>query len=58
MPAVSKAQAVTARIATHDPGTLYARNKGMASMSLYDLSKLAGTPTRGLPRHTKKKTRR
>ena len=54
MPAVSKAQAVAARIALHHPNQLYARNRGLAQMSLKDLHHFAATKTKGLPRKVKK----
>lgn len=58
MPALSKAQRRAAAIAKHAPEQLYARNKGLASMSVYELSKFASTPEKGLPKHAKKKGRR
>ena len=56
MPAVSHAQAVTARIALHHPEQLHAKNRRLALMNLDDLTHLARTPTKGLPKHTRKGT--
>lgn len=53
MPAKSQAQAIAMRIAEHDPGKLYARNKGLASMSHEQLHDFAVTPTKDLPEHAK-----
>lgn len=55
MPAVSRAQAIAARIATNNPDALYARNAGLRSMNLKDLAHLAQTPSTGLPLHVTKK---
>lgn len=57
MPAVSRNQRVAAAIAEHNPKKLYARNRGMASMSRGELHKFASTKEAGLPRR-KRKTQR
>ena len=54
MPAVSKAQRITAAIAEHNPSQLYARNRGMASMTLNELHKFASTKSANLPAHVRK----
>ena len=43
MPAVSREQQQAAAIAEHAPGKLYARNRGMLSMSKKELHKFAST---------------
>lgn len=53
MPAVSKNQQVAMAIAEHDPGKLYARNKGLKSMSHQQLHEFASTPRKGLPKKAK-----
>jgi len=57
MPAKSKAQRQAAAIAEHNPEQLYARNKGMVSMSQEELHKLASTSEKGLPQKAKKRVR-
>ena len=57
MPAVSKVQRRAAAIAKHHPDQLYARNKGLASMSLYALSKMASTSERGVPKRVTRRKR-
>ena len=54
MPAVSKAQQAAAAIAKHHPNELYARNRGLAKLSLKQLAEFARTKTAKLPRHVKK----
>lgn len=54
MPAVSKAQQITAAIAEHHPEKLHARNRGMLSMKPGELHKYASTPRSGLPRRKRK----
>ena len=51
MPAVSKAQRVAMAIAEHEPGKLYARNKGLLKMSHSQLHDFASTKEKGLPQH-------
>jgi hypothetical protein len=55
MPAVSKAQAVAARIAEHAPDKLYARNAGLAKMPLSSLRHFARTPSKGLPKKVRRR---
>lgn len=55
MPAISRNQAIAASIAKHHPEKLYKRNRGMAGMSLEQLSHLASTTRKGLPKRAKKK---
>jgi len=55
MPAVSKAQRVAMAIAEHEPGKLYARNKGLKKMSKSQLHDYASTPEEGLPKKKKKR---
>ena len=50
MPAVSKRQRQAAAIAKHHPEMLYHKNKGFLDMTKQDLSKLAGTKEKGLPK--------
>ena len=50
MPAVSRNQGIAAAIAKHNPGKLYARNRGMLKMSGNELEKYASTPRKGLPK--------
>jgi ribosomal protein L13E len=54
MPAVSRNQAVAARIAEHAPDKVYARNAGLAKMPLSSLRHFARTPTQGLPKKVKR----
>lgn len=49
MPALSRNQRITAAIAKHHPEELYARNKGMLSMSQGQLRDFASTPEKDLP---------
>lgn len=49
MPAVSKAQRQAIAIAEHEPGKLYARNKGLLKMSHADQHDFAATSEAGLP---------
>lgn len=55
MPAVSKAQQEAMAIAEHEPGKLYAKNKGLLSMSHEQLHDFAATPRTGLPSYAKPK---
>lgn len=57
MPAKSKAQRIAMAIAEHNPGQLYARNKGMLSMSHEDLHDFASTSEKGLPERAESKGR-
>lgn len=50
MPAVSRKQRQAAAIAKHHPEILYHENKGFLDMTEKDLSKLAGTKEKGLPK--------
>lgn len=50
MPAKSKAQRIAMAIAEHEPGKLYARNRGLAKMSKKSLHEFASTPEKGLPK--------
>ncbi len=52
MPAVSRNQRIAAAIAEHDPGKLYKRNRGLASMGRGELHKFASTREKGLPKRT------
>ena len=49
MPSTSKAQQIAMSIAEHNPGKLYARNKGMLKMSHSQLHDFAATKRKGLP---------
>jgi hypothetical protein len=57
MPAVSRNQAIAARIAEHAPDQLYARNAGLAKLPLSSLRHFARTPTKGLPMKAKRRGR-
>jgi len=54
MPSVSKAQRRAIGIAEHEPGKLYARNRGLLGMSLEDMKEYASTPEAGLPKTVRK----
>jgi len=54
-PALSKSQRKAAAIAKHHPEILYHENKGFLDMTQKDLSKLAGTKEKGLPKKKGKK---
>lgn len=54
MPAKSVAQAIAMRIAEHNPGKLYKKNKGLLKMSHTQLHEFAVTPNKGLPQKVKK----
>ena len=49
MPAVSKSQQQAMAVASHAPGKLYKRNRGLLRMSKSQLSEYASTPRKGLP---------
>lgn len=49
MPATSDAQRRAMAIAEHQPGKLYARNRGLLKMSHQQLHDFAATPESGLP---------
>ncbi len=49
-PAVSKSQGRMMRIAEHEPGKLYARNKDVAKMKPGALHEYAQTKEKGLPK--------
>lgn len=55
MPAKSKAQRRAMAIAEHEPGKLYARNKGLKKMGKEELSDWASTKEKGLPKKKGKK---
>jgi hypothetical protein len=50
MPAKSRNQQIAMAIAEHDPGKLYARNRGMLKMSHAQLHDFAATKRKGLPK--------
>lgn len=58
MPAKSLAQRRAIAIAEHEPGKLYARNRGLLGMSLEDMRDFASTPEKGLPKIVRKGKRR
>ena len=62
MPAESKKQQMMMAIAEHAPGKLYARNRGVLSMSKPQLHEFATTKRKGLPtaigKEVKRRTRR
>ncbi len=49
MPSTSQAQQKVMAIAEHDPGKLYAKNRGLLKMSHAQLHDFASTPRKGLP---------
>jgi hypothetical protein len=53
-PAVSQAQQRAMAIAEHEPGKLYARNKGLKKMTHAQLHDYATTPRKHLPKRAKK----
>ena len=55
MPAKSKKQRQMMAIAEHHPEKLYAKNKGVLSMSKEQLSDFATTKEKGLPKKKKPK---
>jgi len=56
MPAKSEAQRQMMAIAKHQPEKLYARNRGVLSMTKAQLDEYASTKEKGLPKRKKKKT--
>lgn len=54
MPAVSKAQRITAAIAEHHPEKLYARNIALLKMKKKQLHKYAATKETNLPQRVKR----
>lgn len=50
MPAESQAQQRMMAIAEHDPGKLYARNRGVLKMNMSQLHDFAATGRKGLPK--------
>ena len=61
MPAVSKKQRIVMAIAEHEPGKLYAKNRGLLKMSHKQLHDFASTPSKGLPErkgHSSKELKR
>ena len=55
MPSVSAAQQMAMAIAEHSPNKLYARNRGLLSMSHQQLHDFASTSHEGLPKKIGKK---
>lgn len=51
MPPMSQDQVIAARIAKHEPGKLFKRNRGLLKMSEKELHGIASASTNGLPRH-------
>jgi hypothetical protein len=51
VPATSKAQQRLFAIAEHNPGALYSKNKGLASLGHKTLHDFAATKTKGLPQY-------
>ena len=58
MPAKSKAQQEAIAIAEHSPSKLYAKNKGLLSMTHSQLHDFAATPRKGLPQYAGKKAKK
>lgn len=54
MPSTSKAQRRLMALAEHNPSEVYARNKGVLSMSGQQLHDFAATKEKGLPKKVKK----
>ena len=54
MPATSKAQRKLMAVAAHHPSEVYARNKGVLSMSKDQLHDFASTKEKSLPKKAKK----
>lgn len=55
MPAVSVAQRKLVAMREHNPGAIYARNRGILGMKMSDAHDFASTPEQGLPEHVQKK---
>jgi len=55
MPAKSQAQQQAMAIAEHEPGKLYARNRGLLKMTHKQLHDFAATKRKGLPKRKKQK---
>jgi len=55
LPSTSKAQQAVMAIAEHNPKKLFARNRGVLSMSHQQLHDFASTPTKALPEKKKPK---
>ena len=53
MPATSVKQQQAMAIAEHEPGKLYARNRGMLKMKHGDLHDFASTSHKGLPKRSR-----
>ena len=54
MPSLSQNQQIATAVAEHEPGKLYARNRGLLKMSRRQLHDFASTPRMGLPLSKKK----
>ncbi len=54
MPSKSKAEQIAMAIAEHEPGKLYARNKGMLKMTHQELHDFASGSMKGKPQRVKK----
>lgn len=54
MPSESQAQQRAMAIAEHDPGKLYAKNRGLLKMSQSQLHDFSATPRKGLPKRAAK----
>jgi hypothetical protein len=54
MPATSKAQRKLMAIAEHNPGEVYAKNRGVLDMDKSQLSDFASTKEKNLPKRVKK----
>ena len=54
MPATSKAQRKLMAIAEHNPGEVYAKNRGVLDMDKGQLSDFASTKEKNLPKRVKR----
>lgn len=54
MPPKSQDQAIAMRIAEHDPGKLYKKNRGLLRMTHEQLHDFASTPSKDLPKKKSK----
>jgi hypothetical protein len=57
MPSVSRNQQIATAIAEHEPGKLYARNRGLLKMSHSQLHDFAATKRTGLPKKVSQRGR-
>lgn len=55
MPATSQKQQMMMAIAKHEPGKLFARNRGVLKMGKGKLGEFASTPRKGLPKKAKRR---